>query len=308
MLFTDKTIVECVPNFSEGRDPHIIQAIADAIRLVPRVHLLHQTSDPDHNRTVFTLAGQPADLQDALFNAIAVARECINLEHQRGQHPRMGATDVVPFVPIANCTMQDCIQLAHDLGRRVGDELDLPVYLYEHAATRPDRRNLADVRRGGYEHLKQVIHQPAYHPDYGRPRLTGAGAVIIGARDFLIAYNVFLDTHDVTIAQHIARAIRASDGGLAGVKALGLFVKGYAQVSMNIVDYHRAPLHLVMEHIREQARLHGVQILRSELIGLIPQSALISVATHYLQLDADTHDRLLENNLMQTLYSRPSHL
>lgn len=292
-------IVECIPNFSEGRRTEVIDALAAKIEAAAHVRLLHRTSDVDHHRTVLTLAGRPQAVVDVMFNCIKLAAETIDLTQHDGVHPRLGATDVVPFVPIEGLTMADCVALSHQLGERVGRELSLPVYLYEAAATCPDRRNLADVRRGGYEKLKETIHLPQRQPDYGPTRVGNAGGVIIGARKPLIAYNVFLNTADVRIASAIARTIRHSSGGLAGVKALGLLVQGKAQVSMNLTDYQHTPLHRVMEMIRREALQWGVTIERSELIGLIPQDALLDAAAWYLQLHDFDSQRVLENRLLK---------
>jgi glutamate formiminotransferase len=231
-------IIEAVPNFAEGRRPEVVAAIRSAL-LAPGVLLLHQTSDWDHHRTVFTLAGPPVAVMEGLFAAVRVAAEQINLFEPRGVHPRLGAADVVPLVPIAGISLEECADLARALGRRIGEELGLPVYLYEAAALRPERRNLADVRRGEFERLVDEIHLPERQPDFGPARIGPAGAVIVGARRFLIAFNIFLDTPNVAIAQAIARAIRASNGGLPAVKALGLLVDGQAQVSINLVDFTR---------------------------------------------------------------------
>jgi glutamate formiminotransferase len=293
----DSPIVECIPNFSEGRDHAIIDGLVQSISGIAGVRVLHQTSDHDHNRSVITFAGNPKAVQDAAFAAIAYAADHIDMTQHTGAHPRLGATDVVPFVPIRGITLEECVTLAQQVGQRVGDELGLPVYLYEAAATRPERRNLADVRRGEYEQLTQQIHTPVRQPDYGPAHIGKAGAVIIGARNALIAYNIFLTTDDVTIAKRIARAIRHSSGGLAGVKALGLRVDGRAQVSMNLVDYKRTPVHRVVEFVRREAAQHGVNIERSELIGLIPQDALLDAAAWYLQLHDFDPARVLENRL-----------
>lgn len=287
-------LIECVPNFSEGRRPEVIEAIVQSITSVSHIQLLHQTSDADHNRTVVTFVGTPNAVQEAAFKAIERASQLIDMTQHRGVHPRIGATDVVPFVPIQAVTMAECVKLAQQLGARVGDELGLPVYLYAHAATRPDRVDLASIRRGEYEGLIQKITSTDYQPDYGLVQMGQAGAVVIGARQPLIAYNVYLTTDDVTVARNIARAIRGSSGGLRGVKALGLLVKGRAQVSMNLVDYQHTPLHRVMELIRIEAARYGTQIYESELIGLMPQDALIQAASWYLQLPDLQVNRLLE--------------
>jgi glutamate formiminotransferase len=295
-----EVLIEAVPNFSEGRRPEVIAALA-AVLEAPGVYLLHQTSDPDHNRTVFTLAGEPAPVLAALFQAVRVAAEQINLYEQRGVHPRLGATDVVPLVPIAGITLEECAQLARQLGQRIGEELELPVYLYEAAALRPDRRNLADLRRGEFERLVAEIELPQRRPDYGPARVGPAGAVVVGARPFLIAYNIYLTTPDLGIAKAIARTIRASNGGLPGVKALGLLVGGQAQVSINLVDIHQTPLPVVMETVTALATEQGVAVDRSELIGLLPQEALVQVAAHYLKLPTLKLDHVLEHAICQAI-------
>ncbi len=295
-------IVECVPNFSEGRREPIIQALIRAVRSVPGAMLLDRHSDPDHNRTVLTFAGEPEAVLQAAFAAIRAAAELIDLNHHQGEHPRIGATDVVPFVPIAGVTMQECVQLARRLGQRVGDELGIPVYLYEAAATRPERVNLENIRRGEYEGLKESIgRDPDRQPDFGPARLGPAGATVIGARQPLIAYNVYLHTEDVQIARRIARAVRHSSGGLRYVKALGMLVEGRAQVSMNLTDYRRTPVARVVEAIRREAARYGVAIHHSELVGLIPQQALIDAAQWYLQLDDFQPDQVLETRLQEAI-------
>jgi glutamate formiminotransferase / 5-formyltetrahydrofolate cyclo-ligase len=293
-----EVLVEAVPNFSEGRRPEVIAAIAGAFA-APGVSLLHQTSDWDHNRTVFTLAGAPDALIAALFTAVRIAAERINLYEQRGVHPRLGAADVVPLVPIAGITLEECALLARRLGQRIGDELELPVYLYDAAALRPERRNLADLRRGEFERLVAEIELPQRRPDYGPTRVGPAGAVTVGARPFLIAYNIYLTTPDIGIAKAIARIIRASNGGLPGVKALGLLVGGQAQVSINLVDIHQTPLPLVMEAVAALATQHGVAVDHSELIGLLPQEALVQVAAHYLKLPTLRPEHILEHAIHQ---------
>lgn len=271
----------------------VVDAIAAAIQQ-PGVHLLHRTSDWDHNRSVLTVAGEPEAVLAGLFRAVAVAAERIDLRRQRGVHPRLGATDVVPLVPLEGVTLEACVVLARRLGAAIGDELGLPVYFYEAAATRPERRNLADVRSGEYERLVEEIHLPRRRPDCG-PALVGpAGAVIVGARPFLIAFNVFLKSSDPTIAKRIARTIRESNGGLPAVRALGLLVDDQAQVSMNLTDFHITPPHAVVARIAEEARLLGVEIDRSELIGLLPQEALLAAAAHALGLPALGADRVVE--------------
>jgi glutamate formiminotransferase len=293
-------LVECVPNFSEGRRPEVLDAIAAALRghAAHGVRLLDIESDADHNRSVFTLVAPPKAAAAAVFDAIRTAAELIDLAQHRGAHPRIGATDVVPFVPLRGVEMADCVELARELGQRVGAELQIPVYLYEAAATRPDRVNLADLRHGEYEGLKAEIGaNPNRRPDFGPARLGPAGATVIGARTFLIAYNVFLTTSDIEIAKKIAKTVRHSSGGLRHVKALGLLVNGKAQVSMNLTDFHKTPIHVAVEMIRREAQRYGVAIESGEIIGLLPQQALLDAAAWYLQLDNFRPEMVLENTL-----------
>ena len=278
-----EVLVESVPNFSEGRRMEVVDAIEAALR-VPGVLILDRSSDPDHNRSVITVVGPPDAVLEGLFQATKVASQLINLFEHQGEHPRLGATDVIPIVPIQNITLEECVELARRLGQRIGEELELPVYLYEAAATRPERRNLAKVRKGQFEALVKEIGTPEREPDFGPARVGPAGAVIVGARPFLIAYNVYLKTDDVSIAKQIAKTIRESSGGLPAVKALGLLVEGQAQVSMNLTDFQRTPVHVVVEAIKEEARKLGTEMDRSELIGLIPQDALFQAAAYYLKL------------------------
>jgi glutamate formiminotransferase/formiminotetrahydrofolate cyclodeaminase len=291
-------IVECVPNFSEGRRPEVIEAIRESIAAVSGVHVLDQHIDADHNRSVITFAGPPESVLEAAFAAIDQASQWIDLDQHQGEHPRIGATDVVPFVPISGVEMQDCVELAKRLGKRVGEELGIPVYLYERAATRPDRENLSKLRVGEYEGLKEAIQSdPERVPDFGPAKLGKAGATVIGARAPLIAYNVYLTTDDVAIAKQIARTVRQSSGGLPFVKALGMLVAGRAQVSMNLTDYTQTSVDVVVEAIRAEAQKHGVDIHHSELVGLIPELALIKAARRYLQLEQFETDQVLETRL-----------
>ncbi len=295
--------MECVPNFSEGRRAHVVMAIVESMAQVPGVRILDVHSDPDHNRSVVTLVGKPQAVAEAAFRGIKEAAERINLEEHEGQHPFIGAADVVPFVPLEGTTMEEAVELARELGRRVAEELHLPVYLYGEAAQHPQRKDLSFIRRGGYLRLKEAIAKdPDRAPDFG-PRVLGpAGAVVIGARDFLIAYNVYLTTDDVEVARRIARAIRHVSGGLRYVKALGLRVKGRAQVSMNLTNFHGTPIHRVMELIRAEAARYGVQVHHSELVGMIPQEALWETARWYLQLDEFDHDQVLEPRLCRAFH------
>jgi glutamate formiminotransferase/formiminotetrahydrofolate cyclodeaminase len=293
-----KPLVECVPNFSEGRDQEKIDAIVDAMRAVERVHILDVESDADHNRSVVTMVGPPDAVQEAAFQGIARAAELINLAEHEGEHPRIGATDVVPFVPIAGVLTQECVALAHDLGQRVGDELGIPVYFYEEAALRPDRVDLGHIRSGEYEALKEEIGtNPDREPDAGPAEIGPAGATVIGARQYLIAFNAYLDTDDVSIANRIARAIRHVSGGYRYVKAMGVMVAGQAQVSMNLTHYRKTPIYRVVEAIRREAARYGTRVTHTELVGLVPEEALIDAAQWHLQLDIFDPDQILEHKL-----------
>jgi glutamate formiminotransferase len=286
-----------VPNFSEGRRTTIIDAICAAIA-AEGVYVLDVSSDPDHNRSVVTFAGEPELVVEAMFRGAQVAVAEIDLEMHQGVHPRMGVVDVVPFVPLRGMTLAQCALLAEQLGQRVGDELGIPVYLYEAAARRPERVNLADVRRGGYEALKTTIEtDPSRAPDFGPAHVGRAGAMIIGARGPLIAFNVYLNTSDVEIAQAIALKIRESNGGLPYLKALGLLVGGQAQVSLNIVDYRQTSLYAVMDTLRTEADYNDVVITHTELVGLMPQAALIDYAIESLGLPPQARSQTLEQRL-----------
>lgn len=286
-------LIESVPNFSEGRRPEVIQALVQAIQ-VPGVLLLDSSSDADHNRSVLTVAGPPQAVLAGLMQAVRVAARQISLFEHRGEHPRIGATDVVPLVPIQGITLEECVTLADQLGRQIGEELELPVYLYAAAARRPERRRLPDIRQGEFEGLVATIGQPERAPDFGPARVGAAGAVVVGARPFLVAYNVYLHTGNVEIAKEIAKRIRESSGGFPAVQAKGFLVEGQAQVSMNLLDTAKTPLHIVYDEITRQAAEHGVGVDRSELIGLMPQSVMLQAAAHYLRLPDFTADRTIE--------------
>jgi glutamate formiminotransferase/formiminotetrahydrofolate cyclodeaminase len=291
-------LIECIPNFSEARRPEIIDQIAAVITSVADVHLLDRSSDFDHNRTVLTFAGSPEGVEEAAFRAIRTAAELIDLDQHTGEHPRIGATDVCPFVPLSGTSMEECVALARRLAERVGSELEIPVYLYEAAATRPEHTNLENIRRGQYEALKQELGiNPDRDPDFGPKQLGKAGATVIGARDFLIAFNVYLTTNEVDVAKKIAKAVRHSSGGLRFVKGLGLLVDGRAQVSMNLTNFHQTPLPRVVEFIRREAERYGVAIHHCELVGLIPQEALVDTAVWYTQLDQFDKEQVLESRL-----------
>jgi glutamate formiminotransferase/formiminotetrahydrofolate cyclodeaminase len=292
--------IECVPNFSEGRRLEVIEALKAAIAAVPGNLVLDVHSDRDHNRSVITFAGPASTVAEAAFAAIRLAAGLIDLDSHRGEHPRIGATDVVPFVPLSGASLEDCVSLARQLGRRVGEELGIPVYLYEAAASRPERVNLENLRRGEYEGLRQAIAtDPERAPDFGPSRLGPAGATVIGARPPLIAFNIYLTTADVSVAKKVARSIRASSGGLPHVKALGLEVGGRAQVSMNLTDYRRTSLPTVIEAVRREAERLGVGILHSELVGLIPQQAMIDTAATALGLEAFEPRQVLETRMAE---------
>lgn len=297
-----KPIIECIANYSEARRPEVVEAIAQAIREVPGAYLLDRHSDLDHNRTVLTFAGAPQAVEEAAYCSIAKAAELINLDIHQGEHPRIGATDVVPFVPISGVSMQDCVEIAIRLAKRVGEELGIPVYLYEEAATRADRQNLENIRRGEYENLKEaILSDPDRAPDYGPKRLGTAGATVIGARHPLIAFNTYLTTDDVTVAKKIAKAVRHSSGGFRFVKGLGLLVEGRAQVSMNLTNFQSTPVERVVEFIRREAERYGVAIHHTELVGLIPEVALVNAAVWYLQLDQFEPQQILERRLQAAL-------
>lgn len=302
-------LVECVPNFSEARRQDVIEEIQQSIQSVPNVYVLDRHSDVDHNRSVITFVGLPTAVEEAAFRAIAMAAKLIDLNTHSGAHPRIGATDVVPFVPIYDVSMQECVEMARRLGRRVAEELNIPVYLYEEAATRQDRKNLENIRRGEYESLRvEIVTNPDRAPDFGPRELGPAGATVIGARQPLIAFNVYLNTDDVSIAQKIARVVRHSSGGLHYVKALGALVGGRAQVSMNLTNYRQTTLERVIEMVRREAARYGATIHHSELVGLIPQEALVNAAVWYLQLDGFEPTQVLEYQLQKVLKLTPQDL
>lgn len=294
-------LIECVPNFSEGRDPAVIESIRTAIAGIRGVTVLHVTADASHNRSVITFVAPYETIVDAAFAGIRAARDHIDLTKHSGVHPRVGAADVVPFVPLEGATIEDCVELANTLGERVGRELEIPVYLYERAATRPSRRNLADVRRGGFERLRDTIRQdPERAPDYGPAHIHPTfGAVIIGARPFLVAYNVYLgDASKLPIAREVARAVRESSGGLPAVKALGLEVDGQAQVSMNLVDIDKTPVSVAFDAVRVEAAAHGALVTWSEIIGLVPEKVMFEAAGKYLRLRQPIDAHVLERRML----------
>ena len=296
-------IVECVPNFSEGRRKEVVDEIVAAITSVDGVRLLDRETDPDHNRSVITFVGDRAAVSEAAFRAAKTAVARIDMNHHKGEHPRVGALDVLPFVPIAGVTMEDCVALARSVGKRIADELQVPVYLYEAAAMRPDRRALPDVRRGEYEGLKVAIEtDPDRKPDFGPAKLhPTAGASVVGARPILIAWNVNLRTTDLGIAKRIAKAIRESDGGLPAVRAKGFALadRGLVQVSMNMVDYRKTSLVQAYEAIRKLAAKERVEIAESEIIGLVPLDAILEGATQYFKLARFHRNQVLEARLWE---------
>ncbi len=295
-------LIECIPNFSEGRRPEVVDAIVSAIQSVSGVQILDRTSDPDHNRSVITFAGMPEAVLEAAYAGISKAAELIDVSSHNGEHPFIGAADVVPFVPLAGVTLEECVLLAQQLGKRVGEELGIPVYLYEAAATRPERKALENIRQGGYKALQQSITTDRV-PDFGPMTLGKAGAVVIGVRQLLIAFNAYLTTDDVEIARKIASAVRHSSGGFHYLKALGLLVDGRAQVSMNFTDFTQTPLARVIEAVRREVAHYGTAIHHTELIGLIPNKALVDAAEWYLQLDVG--NRILESRLDAAFSNSP---
>jgi glutamate formiminotransferase/formiminotetrahydrofolate cyclodeaminase len=295
-------LVECVPNFSEGRRPEVIEAIRDAIAAVEGVSVLDVSSDTSHNRSVITFVVPVEMAVDAAFAGIRVAAERIDLCKHTGEHPRIGATDVVPFIPLEGSTMEDCVALARQLGERVGRELKIPVYLYERAATTPARENLADVRRGEFEGLREELGKnPARNPDFGPSQIhPTCGAIAIGARPFLVAYNVYLGAaSNLQIAKSVAKAVRGSSGGFKYVKGLGLEVDGQAQVSMNLVDTEKTPLHTAFDFVKMRAEAEGAQVTWSEIVGLVPERVLFDAAASHLQLRQFTPKQVLERQVRQ---------
>ncbi|HEY3744744.1 MAG TPA: glutamate formimidoyltransferase [Gemmatimonadaceae bacterium] len=297
-------LVECVPNFSEGRRPEVIEAIRDAIAAVEGVSVLDVSSDPSHNRSVITFVAPVESAVEAAFAGIRAASERIDLCQHTGEHPRIGATDVVPFIPLEGSTMEDCIALARQLGERVGGELKIPVYLYERAATTPARENLADVRRGEFEGLRDELGKnPARNPDFGPSQIhPTCGATAIGARPFLVAYNVYLGpASNLPIAKNIAKAVRGSSGGFKYVKGLGLEVDGQAQVSMNLVDTEKTPLHNAFDFVKLRAESEGAQVTWSEIVGLVPERVLFDAAVSHLQLRQFTPKQVLERQVREVV-------
>src|ERR1700757_1381182 len=296
------TLVECVPNFSEGRDKFKVDAIVDAMKM-PGVYLLDREMDADHNRCVITLVGEREPIQEAAILGVGKAAELIDLNLHSGAHPRMGAADVVPFIPIEGVTVEDCVAMANHVGEEIWKRYQIPVYLYEAAARIPERQGLENIRRGQFEGIRaEIATNPARRPDIGEPRVhPTAGATVVGARKFLIAYNVFLNTPDVDIAKKIAKAVRFSSGGLRFVKGAGFLVRGQAQVSMNLTDFEQTPIHRVFETVKREAARYGATPVSSEIVGLIPKKALEEAAEWFLQVENFNSSLILENRLAAVL-------
>jgi len=299
------TLVECVPNFSEGRDKAKVDAIIDAMKM-PGVYLLDHEMDADHNRCVITLAGEREAIQEAAIRGVGKAAELIDLNVHSGAHPRMGAADVVPFIPIDGVTIEDCVAMARHVGAEIWKRFQIPVYLYEAAATTPERQNLENIRRGQFEGIRaEIATNSARRPDFGEPRVhPTAGATVVGARKFLIAYNVFLNTPDVEIAKKVAKAVRFSSGGLRFVKGSGFLVRGLAQVSMNLTDFEQTPVHRVFEMVKQEAARYGVMPVSSEIVGLIPKKALEQAAAWFLQVENFDSSLILENRLAAVMQGK----
>ena len=304
-----KRLIECVPNFSEGRDASKVDALVAAMSGVPGVFVLDREMDADHNRCVITLAGEPDAVAEAALLGVGKALELINLTQHTGAHPRVGATDVVPFIPVEGVTLEDCVALARRVGNEIWQRYRIPVYFYEAAATRPDRTNLENIRRGQFEGLREELkNNRDRHPDVGEPKLhPTAGATVVGARKFLIAYNINLNTPDLSIAKKIAKAIRFSSGGLRYVKAMGVELKArnLAQVSINLTDFEQTPMHRVYEMVKREAERHGVTTVGSEIVGLVPKKALEMTADFFLQLENFSPAQVLENRLATALTGAP---
>jgi len=295
-------IVQCIPNFSEGRDQAVVDALVTEAKSVPGVTLLDYSSDPSHNRSVFTLVGDPDGIVEVAFRLCKLASEKIDMTKHEGEHPRMGATDVIPFVPIKEISVEECVELSKKLAKRINDELNIPIYLYEYSASRPERENLAKVRKGQFEGMPEKMKDPDWAPDFGAPAIhPTAGVTAVGARPPLVAFNINLDTDNLDIANAIAKTIRGSSGGYKYCKGIGIMLedRNIAQVSMNMVNFEGTPLYRVMEAVRFEAKRWGVNIIGSEIIGLTPAKALIDCAEYYLQIeDFDYDKQVLENHLL----------
>ena len=295
-------IVQCVPNFSEGRDLEKIEKIVEPLRGVPGVKLLNYEGDKDYNRLVVTVIGEPEAVKNAVFKSIGVAKDVIDMNHHKGQHSRFGACDVCPFIPIKDMSMDDAVKLSNELGQMVGEEYEIPVFLYEASATKTERENLAEVRRGEYEGLDEKLSNPNWKPDFGPDKKhKTAGAIAIGARKPLIAYNINLDTTNLEIAKKIAKTIRHSNGGYRYIKAGPVEVpeRNMTQVTMNLTDYTKTAIYRAFEAVKMEARRYGVNVTGSEIVGLCPMEALVDTAAYYLGLENFTLDKVLESSLME---------
>ena len=296
-------IVECVPNFSEGRREDVIEKIVEPFKRAEGVYLLDYEAEPNHNRLVVTVIGVPERVEEAVFEATKVATELIDMEKHKGEHPRIGATDVIPFIPVRGVTMDEAVEIAHRLGKRIADELGIPVYYYEEAALRPERRNLEVIRKGQYEGLKEEIEKPERRPDVGPVKMhPTAGAVVVGARGPLIAFNVNLGISDLEIAKKIARFVRHSSGGLRYVKAIGVDLsdRGMVQVSMNLTNYEKTAIYRVFELIKIEAERWGVSVVESEIVGLVPAASLFGSLSYYLRLTGFSPEKqVLELRLLE---------
>ena len=295
-------LMECIPNISEGRRLDLVEEFADIVRAVPGVTLIDYSSDASHNRSVFTFLGDPDQVMEAAFRFAKHAVEKIDLRVHEGEHPRMGAVDVIPFVPIRDMDMAECVERSKVLGKRIADELELPVFLYEESASAPHRKNLAAIRKGQFEGMAAKVLEEQWHPDFGGNRIhPSAGVVAVGARQPLIAFNINLDTSDVSIAKKIAKIIREKDGGFRAVKALGVMLeeRNIAQVSINMCDYKQTPLYRVLEFVRFEAARYGVHVVGTEIIGLAPMMAFVDAADYYLQIEKfEPFKQVLECHLL----------
>lgn len=295
-------LIECVPNFSEGRNKVVIEKIVDEVRKTEGVKLLDYSSDADHNRTVVTMVGSPEGIESAAFSLAKRASELIDMSIHQGGHPRMGATDVVPFIPISDVTMEECIKISKSVGKRIGEELYIPVYLYEDAASSAGRKNLAEVRKGQYEGFFDKIKKDEWKPDYGPDQMNvKSGCTAVGARVPLVAFNVNLGTNDLGIADSIAKKVRFIGGGLRFVKAMGVKLedRGIVQVSMNLVNYEKTAVYRAYEMVKMEANRYGVNVVGSEVIGLLPMKALIDTAEYYLQIENFSMDQILEKRVAE---------
>ncbi len=295
-------IVECIPNFSEGRNPEVLEKLVSCSKSVPGVMLLDWSADQSHNRSVFTLAGDPENMEEAAFRLAKLAPELIDLTKHTGEHPRMGAVDVIPFVPVKDMSMSECIDMSKRVAKKIATELSIPVFLYEESATNEGRRNLAAIRKGQFEGMAEKIKTDEWTPDFGDKKIhPTAGVVAVGARMPLVAYNVNLNTSDINIANNIAKIIRGSSGGFKYCKAIGVMLedRNIAQISMNMVNYEGTPLYRVTEVIKAEAKRYGVSVIGSEIIGLTPAKALIDCAEYYLQIENfDYKKQILENHIL----------